>query len=567
MLSHISIRDFAIIEKLHLDLAAGLTVLTGETGAGKSIIVDALSLVLGERADAGMVRHGAEQADISAEFLLPDGHPVLQLLESLELDEEGGCLLRRVVNSNGRSRAFVNGRPVPLQQLKQIGDRIADIYGQHAHQSLLQAEVQRELLDTYAGLGAELQDLRARYLAWQACRTELASLSQSQQDREARLELIRYQLEELEQINPQPDELDTLEQDRLRLSASHDLQTTASRALDQLYEGEHAVSDILGTLSRQLGDMSGVDARLGTVLTLIDDALIQVDEAATELRNYLGHLESDPGRLDEVIERLNQIQNLLRKHHCDYAGLLAKRDALVTERDSLENLSEALAQAENRLATAALAYRKTASQVSRARQQAAESFGAAVTGQMQQLGLPRGSFQVEVRAANPEDESSYRAQGLDQVSFLVNTNPGQPPRELAKVASGGELSRISLGIQVVLAGLGEVGTLVFDEVDVGVGGAVAEIVGRQLRQLGMKKQVFCITHQPQVAAQGHQHLQVSKTLLAEHTQSLIRQLDRKARGEELARMLGGVQITEQTRAMAMEMLEMAEKDSPALLTG
>ncbi|WP_028990259.1 DNA repair protein RecN [Thermithiobacillus tepidarius DSM 3134] len=558
MLSHISIRDFAIIDSLDLDLDSGLTVLTGETGAGKSIVVDALSVVLGERADPGMIRHGAEQADIAADFQLADAHPALALLEELAVADEGNCLLRRIVSRGGRSRAFINGRPVPLQQLKQVGDLVADIYGQHAHQSLLQADVQRELLDAYAGNQPLLATLRQQFRDWQAKREALQQLRHSQQERDARLELIRFQLEELEQADPKPGELEALEQERLRLAAAHQLESTASRGLEQLYEGEGAVSDTLGALSRQLTELSGVDVRLEGIASLVDGALIQVDEAAAALRNYLGHLESDPGRLDAVNDRLDQLQRLLRKHHCDYPALLARRAALAEERDQLEHLGENLQAAAAALAASAATYRETARQLSAAREAAARTLSEAVTAQMQQLGMPQGRFQVQVESRDAADETAFRQHGLDQIAFLVNTNPGQPARELAKVASGGELSRISLGIQVVLAGQGVVGTLVFDEVDVGVGGAVAEIVGRQLRQLGTRKQIFCVTHLPQVAAQGHHHLRVTKRSAGDQTLSTLVPLAPDARKEELARMLGGVQITEQTRAVAEEMLMLAE---------
>lgn len=557
MLIHLNIRDFAIMEKLELELKSGLTVLTGETGAGKSIVVDALSAVLGERADAEMIRHGAEQADIAADFELPAEHPVHALLDELELGDAGGCLLRRTLARNGRSRAFINGRPATLQQLKQVGDLVADIYGQHAHQSLMSADAQRELLDAYAGNQAVLKRIRHAFRDWQDKRATLARLRENQAERDARLDLLDYQLNEFEQIDPKAGELEALEQECSVLAASHQLQDTASHALDRLYEGDQAVSDLLGSLVRRLSELTPVDPRLEAIAELLNGALIQVDEAAGALRNYLGHLDSDPGRLDQVNERLDQLHALLRKHHCDYATLLAKRAQLALERDQMLHLSEALQNAEADLAHSAAAYRELAGDLRQRRQAAAQSLGQQVSERMRELGMPKGEFSIRVDS-HAADAAHFRPHGLDHVSFLVSANPGLPPKELSKVASGGELSRLSLAIQVVLAGRGVIGTLVFDEVDVGVGGAVAEIVGRQLRQLGAQKQIFCVTHLPQVAAQGHHHLQVSKIQGADYTLSTLIPLDKPARVEELARMLGGVTITEQTKAMALEMLGMAE---------
>lgn len=553
MLSSLHIRDFAIIDRLDIEFAEGLSVFTGETGAGKSIIIDALSVILGERADSGMVRHGAAQAEISAAFQLAAEHPALPFLRDAELDDADGCLLRRSISAEGRSRAFINGRPVPLQQLKALGDLLADIYGQNAHQSLMRGEAQRELLDSYANLQTETGLLKQYFRAWQAAQSQLDMLQQQQLDRDAQLELLHYQLTELDQLQAQNGELERLEQQHQRLAAAHHLQAAAEQSLQQLYEDEGALSARLGAISRRLHEQGRIDERLSTVAGLIDEALIQVDEAADNLRHYLGHLESDPQTLDQISERIHRMQALMRKHQCDFAGLIDKHAQLRQKMADLNTLGENIAQSQRLVSDNLLQYKTLALRIRQSRSAAAEKLSTSVSAEMQALGMPKGRFQAQLEQ-HPDDPRHYRAHGIDQISFLVSVNPGQPLRELAKVASGGELSRISLGLQVALAGQGEINTLVFDEVDVGVGGAVAEIVGRKLRQLAAHKQIFCVTHLAQVAAQGQQHLCVSKTQLGEHTHSAVHALTGQERVAEIARMLGGVEISAQTVAVAAEML-------------
>jgi len=555
MLAQLSIRDVAIIERLELELEPGLTVLTGETGAGKSILIDALALALGERAEAGVVRHGAARAEVTAAFALAPGAPAAKWLKAQELFGDGECLLRRVVEADKPSKAFINGRPVPVQQLRELGDLLVDIHGQHEHQSLLKREVQRDTLDAYTGLEDTAAQVAESHQALRALAERLETLKRQSADREARLELLRFQVRELEALNLKAEELPQLEEEHARLAHGAELLEGVQAVAQALYDDEEqALSRGLARAMTRLEALSRHDPKLAEFRALLNEAAIQVDEAAARLHQYLDALELDPQRLEQVERRMSSVHELSRKHRVKPEELPALAQRLRTELDDIENYDANLGKLEDEVKSARAAYLKLAKALSRGRQQAAGKLGQAVTQHMQELGMPGGTFEVSL-TARPEGEES--AHGLERVEFLVSANPGQPVKPLAKVASGGELSRISLALQVVLAGIGRIPTLIFDEVDVGVGGRVAEIVGQKLRALGKARQTLVITHLAQVAAQGDRHLQVSKTAGKAATRVDIRALSDAERVHEIARMMGGVEISKQTLAHAKDMLERA----------
>lgn len=554
MLTHLHIRDFAIIDELELDLAAGMTALTGETGAGKSILADALGLALGDRADSGVVRHGRERAEISASFDITALAPLQAWLAEQGLDADGECVVRRLITSEGRSRGFINGQAVPMLTLQQLGEWLVDIHGQHEHQSLLRREVQRELLDDYAEHGPLLSELAACFQRWKSLSEQLTELRAAADSRDARLDLLRYQVNELDVLAPSAGEIAQLEEEHRRLHHAQRLLDTSQQVLDQLYENDGALVSGLNQQTHELEQLLRYDPRLAPPLQLMREAAIQLSEAAGELRDYLAGLELDPHRLIEVEERLNALHDFARKHRVQPEELPALHARLSEELATLQNSG---AQLENLAAEARRQqdhYRQLAQRLSEGRAAAAQTLSSAVTNRLPELGMPGGCFSIVLNARADDD---FAATGMEQVEFQVSANPGQPPRPLAKVASGGELSRISLAIQVVTSRCLRVPTLVFDEVDVGIGGGVAEIVGKQLRALGGSHQVLCITHLPQVAALAHQHLQVRKRSTGDGTTTTIARLGDAERYEEIARMLGGVEITKQTRAHAREMVARA----------
>ncbi len=555
MLTHIHIWNFAIVEGLDLPLEGGLTVLTGETGAGKSILLDALGLALGDRADSGVIRHGAEKAEISVTFSTEDAPEAEAWLREHELASAGECIIRRVISAGGKSRAFINGKPAPAASLRELGEMLVDLHGQHEHQSLLRQDAQRRLLDDFAGHDRRLAELADAWQDWREKQTELARLRHAASERDDRLELLRYQVQELEELALAEGELAELEAEHRRLANASGLLETGQRVLLTLDGDDPACAgNLLAAALHDVGEMSETDPQLAGVTELLDSAVIQAREAASELRRYLDGLELDPERLAWLEARLATIQDLARKHHCDPAelpGLLPRLQAELAELEQAEVRAGNL-QAE---VDAALArYRTLAEKLGKSRRSAARKLGKAVTESMQTLGMEGGRFEVSV---TPLETDTPAVTGLERIAFQVSANPGQPLKPLARVASGGELSRISLAIQVITARDSRIPTLIFDEVDVGIGGRVAEIVGQLLRTLGEQRQVICVTHLPQVAALGHHHLQVQKTAERNRTHSHIAVLDREARVDELARMLGGIEITDQTRSHAREMIERA----------
>ena len=548
MLQTLSIRDFVIVDQLDLEFERGFSVLTGETGAGKSVLVDALSLALGARGEGGIIRTGCDKAEISASFHIAELADLQAWLSANELHcEDQQLLVRRVIYADGRSRAFINGLPATAQQLRDAGEFLVDIYSQHAHHSLLKQSYQRQILDDYAGLSEHSANVATQYRIWHELhqrRTEAECNAAAYADELAEL---RDQVRELAQLAPSSDEWEPLQQEHSRLAHGASLLSGAEECRELLSEGELAALRQLNTLQHRLQAMLEYDPSLQEAMETLDSALIQLQETDRFLNRYLQRAELDPERLAEVEARIQAIHASARKHKVrpeDLPELLTQWHARMAE------LGDAVADGElARQETAAKeTYTKLAQVLSKGRQQAAKNLAEKISTEMQRLALAGGTFSV---ALTPQEPA---ASGLEQVEFLVAGHAGVAPRPLAKVASGGELSRISLAIRVVTAQQGDIPTMIFDEVDVGIGGGVAEIVGQLLKRLGEKRQVLVITHLPQVAAQGMQHFKVSKTQVAGNTLSRIELLSQAARIEEVARMLGGVEITDTTRKHALEML-------------
>lgn len=553
MLSHLHIRDFAIVDRLDVEFGRGLTVLTGETGAGKSILVDALALALGGRAGGATLRPGAERTEVSAAFDLAPGDPVLDWLEAQGLAADGECVVRRTVGGDGRSRGFVNGRPVPVQTLRDLGDQLVDIHGQHAHHSLLKREVQRQTLDGFGDYGDVLAEVARLHQRLRHLEREAARLGGDPVALAAEQELLEFQVRELQALDLKSGELDALEGELARLGNVDRLASAAEQAHTAL-DGDAGSSagERVQQARRAVDPLVALDPRLAPVAELLESAAIHLGEAAAELRGYREDLDIDPGRLAQVERRLEVIQDLARKHRVAPEGLSEHLTALERRMATLAGSEARRAELRQERSTVAAAYERAATTLHQCRAETGARLAAEVTANMHGLGMVNGLFTV---AVTPLDSDQTSAHGRDQVEFLVTTNPGQAPAPLARVASGGELSRISLAIQVIGTRDSGAPTVIFDEVDVGVGGAVAEMVGRQLRALAVSRQVLCITHLPQVASQGAHHLQVRKQASAGETTTQILPLARDQRVAEVARMLGGVQITAQTLAHAREMLE------------
>jgi DNA repair protein RecN (Recombination protein N) len=547
MLLTLNVRDFVIVDALELEFGPGFTVLTGETGAGKSILIDALELALGERADAGVVREGALRAEVIAEFRLDAA--AADWLAQRELAGDGDtALLRRTVDAAGRSRAFVNDTPVSLAQLRELGEQLVDIHGQHAHQSLLRPAAQLLLLDQHGQLGEAARGVGAAYARLRAAchaRLEAESVSALAVAEKERLQWI---VEELDLLAPEPGEWERISGEHKRLAHAASLMQGARAAIESLAEQDAAALTLVDAAAGRLAQLSGFDARLAPVVALLESARNEIDEAARELNHYLGHADLDEARLARVEARLSMLHAAARKLKCApeaLAQLQADSSARMQALSAASDL-DALRRAESE---AQQAYDAQAQQLSARRAAAAEQMGREVTRAMQDLSMAGGRFSVELQAG------AAGATGLERAEFLVAGHAGATPRPLAKVASGGELSRISLAISVIAASATRVGTLIFDEVDAGIGGAVAETVGRLLKQLGTLRQVLCVTHLPQVAAQADRHLLVNKRTRDDAAPvSDIAELNRSGRVEELARMLGGQQITDTTRKHAREML-------------
>jgi DNA repair protein RecN (Recombination protein N) len=547
MLQRLLIRDFVIVDRLELEFAAGFGALTGETGAGKSILVDALSLALGERADAAVVRNGAERAEISAEFDVAPGSALEAWLRAGDFDADA-CLLRRVIDAAGRSRAYINGTAATLGQLREVADFLADIHGQNAHHSLLRADAQRDLLDTHAGAQEIARAVAASWTAWRAAREARTAAEKDVEATQRERELLEWQVKELEALAFDSADWQETEQEQRRLGNANALLEAAGQALGALEEGEAGGLSALRHAGAKLSELVACDPALGEAAQLYEGALIQFEESALALRRYQDRLELDPGRLAELDARIDAVTQMARKHRVaaeDLPDLLQRQRARLAE---LVLRADPAALAERERETEK-AYREQARKLSAQRAKAAKALSAAVTAGMQELAMAGGRFEV---ALDPLADGS--AGGSESIEFRVTANAGQPLRSLAKVASGGELSRIGLALQVIASQANAAGTLIFDEVDVGIGGRVAEIVGRMLRQLGLSRQVLCVTHLPQVAAQADWQWSIAKQTRDGQTTSAVAVLDAQARIGEIARMLGGEKITETTRRHAAEML-------------
>jgi len=558
MLSRLEIRNFALIESLDLELHPGMTVLTGETGAGKSIVVDAIAQILGDKANADLVRFGAEQAEIAASFRLSEAAPAWQWLRDQGLEDDGeDCIVRRLVPRHGRSRAFINGRQVTGNQLRELGEYLVELLGQNAQQGLLRPERQRALLDRFAHLEQDLDELARRHRAWRVAREALDRYRSERERSGAEREWRRFVLAELERAGLREGEWETLSSEARRLGAVEQLREAVAAALAAL-EDEGGALGLLGAAQRALVSACQKDAELSDSAALIDSAEIQVQEACHFLRGYHENLEADPERLEQIGHRLQVLQDLQRKHQRDMAGLLALLRELRAQLGDGEEDEERLRRLQDEARQSEASYREQAHRVSAARSAAAAQLAAAIAAEIQGLGMPHARVEVHVES-RPEDSSHWQSQGWDRVEIHLSANPGHPLQALAKVASGGELARISLALQVILADPEQVDTLIFDEVDVGVGGAVAERIGRLLRRLGKAQQVLCVTHLPQVAAQAHHQLLVEKSVLDGETHSRIRVLDAQGRRDELARMLGGIELDDSIHIAAQRLLDEASK--------
>lgn len=560
MLTRLQISNFALIDQMNLDLLPGFSVLTGETGAGKSIIIDAIGLALGDRADASIVRPGADRSDITAEFVLEPNHPLVDWLVSHDLNNDEFVALRRVIGNEGRSRAYINGQPVTVQLLKDAGEQLLDIQGQHAHYSLLKTDVQRELLDAYGEHNALLATVYTTYQAWKQANHDVERLTKTSAERDARLDILNFQVGEFDALDLRPGEISQLETDQRRLANSEELLRLTQQAMTTL-DGDDDTS-IIASISRVVSwvqEAARLDTRLNANVTLLDEAQIALREAAVELRNYGDTEELDPQRLESIEDRLGIIHSLARKHRVNEDQIIELQDQLRTERDQLLNADENIENARKLLDKTLSEYRAAAKKLSAARAKTATRLSKDIDILLQRLGMPHGHVIVEL---NADEAAQPQAHGAESILFCVTTNPGHPPAPLNRVASGGELARISLAIAVASATVSRVPTLIFDEVDTGVGGGIAEIIGQLMRNLGQNSQVFCITHSPQIAALAHQHLKVVKQVSNDQTQTHVDTLGADARQEELARMLGGVEITKQTRAHAKEMLTRGKPKKP-----
>lgn len=557
MLVHLSIHNYAIVEHLDLELDRGMSVITGETGAGKSIMLDALGLTMGDRADSGVVRPGADKADILATFDLADIPEARTWLQERDLDGDGPCILRRVITAEGRSRAYINGTPCPQGDLKALGELLIDIHSQHEHQSLLKSDTHRRLVDEYAGATDLARQVQLAAQRWRQSRAELERIANSSDEQRARHQLLSYQLEELENLSLAENELEQLEQEHRNLTNAEHLLGACRQVVDQCSDND--AGNVLGALTACLNRLTGLGdppPAIAEAINLLASAQIQVEEAVGELNRFVDHFDADPMRLQALEERLDAIYRLARKHRIQPGEIAELQQKLLDELATLEANDETLEQLQQEVAAYARHYQERAEELSALRRQAAPALAAAVEQEIQRLGMPGGRFTIELHA---NIDKELAPTGLEQVELLVSANPGQPLRGLAKVASGGELSRISLAIQVITAQTSRVPTLVFDEVDVGIGGPTAEIVGQLLRRIGERGQVITVTHLPQVAAQGHQHLFVHKVRDSDSTCTAVSKLGKSERIEEVARMLGGIDLTRESLAHAKKMVVTARQ--------
>ena len=560
MLVNLSIKNFAVVKQLSVNLESGMTAITGETGAGKSIAIDALSLCLGERADAGAVRKDAPKAEIVAHFNLKGHKAALAWLDEQELldEDDDSCFVRRIISREGRSKAFINGTPVSLQQLKQFGQYLIAIHGQNTHLQLLKDDYQRKLVDQYAAHPALLSAVSDNYRLWKQKQSELKNLETQAQQRADRQQLLAYQVQELDEFAIEDGEFTELEIEHRRLSNGQTLLEQAQTSFYNLYENDegNALSIIQNGLDR-LSELEEHDSALTPIIALLNDASIQVEEAARELRSYCDDLEIDPLRLQQVESRYSKAMELARKHTVMPEELFGHHQALAAEFAGLEQDENRLEDLQHEVVEAKDAYRQACEALSASRQVASVKLAEAIQGQIRQMNMPHAVIDI---AVDYQEDKTPVASGLDDVTFLVSTNPGQPADKLEKVVSGGELSRIGLAIQVLTSDKHATPTMIFDEVDTGISGPTAAIVGGLLRRLGKVSQVMCVTHLPQVAAQAHNQLFVTKFSDGSTTETQMLPLTKQDRIDELARLLAGDKVTESALANARELLESAESN-------
>ena len=558
MLTQLTINNFAIVRQLEIELAKGMSVITGETGAGKSIAIDALGLCLGQRIETSMVREGQERAEICATFFIEPTNPAYQWLQEQELqdpDNPSDCILRRVINADGRSKAFINSTPVSASQLKEIGQYLIHINGQHASQLLLKNDYQLQLVDTFAHHNDLLAQMREDYRAWKNLQTQVKNFQQKVAENEAKKQLLQYQVEELDEFALRPNEYLELEEDQRRLSNSEQLTQLSQSALQLLSENETvSIDSMLYRATQYIDELSELDPRYVSVQTMLNDALIQVQEATSEVQHLASHIEQDPMLLQEIEQRLGQALQLARKHNVKPEELVEWHQKLKAELTALLDFSES----EERLILEEKAafekMQRTAKQLHESRCQAARKLAQQVTHSIKGLAMENAEFFIEVNS----DLAKVAANGADNIVFTLRSNLGQQAQPLAKVASGGELSRISLAIQVLTSDQSAIPTLIFDEVDVGISGKTASVVGKLLRQLGDKCQVLCVTHLPQVACHGHHQFNVEKFTVDDKTETKMTALYQEERIPALARLLGGSEITDLALANAQEMLDLVK---------
>jgi DNA repair protein RecN (Recombination protein N) len=565
MLKHLYIRNFAIIDELELDFDSGLTVLTGETGAGKSILLGALDLVLGDRADNSSIKQDCDHAEIVAEFDIDNLDHVSAWLVAHELNAENECILRRRIARDGRSRAYVNNIPVTLQNIRELAEMLIDIHGQHEHQSIMKRSVQRQLLDDYADHSLLQETVSNLYVELKLIEERLQHLLQSSKEQNDRLDLLRFQTRELDALAMQENEYQTLNSQHKRMANAEKINTGVQQAINTLSEDENFnIQSALSRIIASLEDISEMDSSLSPVPAMLSDALIQVDESVSLLQLSCDDMELDPEQLVRTEQRLQNILDLARKHRVEPENLPALQKTLQQELDEIDHADERLDELSREQQALENKYLKACDKLSASRHRAAEILNKKITQSMHTLGMPDGKFNINITPLS-ENRSAY---GLDQIEFTVSANTGQPCKAVSRVASGGELARISLAIQMIIANNSKIPSLIFDEVDSGIGGGIAEIVGQQLRVLGSmnhavnesgrKNQVICITHLPQVASQAHSHYRVEKFSKNKQTQSRVIILDGEQRRQEIARMLSGVRITKQSLAHADEMIERAQ---------
>ncbi|WP_040889849.1 DNA repair protein RecN [Vibrio ezurae] len=551
MLAHLSVNNFAIVKSLQIELQSGMTTITGETGAGKSIAIDALSLCLGSRSDSCMVRQGEDKVDLCASFVIDNNLTAQRWLEDNKLADSGECILRRVISKDGRSRAFINGNPVPVSQLKSLGQTLVSIHGQHAHHQLLKKEYQLNLLDQYAGHQHLIQRVQTHYQSWRQADNTLKQTIKNGQQNLAQKQLLEYQINELDELALSENEFSELEDEHKKLSNCGELLSLTQLSLELITDNEETnATSLLHTTINQTQQLTELDGSLNGVNQMLNEALIQIEEAGSELRNYLDSIDMDPMRMKMVEERYSLVLSLAKKHLVLPEELYQHHQDLAKQIEMLDCSDERIAQLQSEVDNTHAKYLKSSEKLSTSRRRYAKELNKLISQSMHQLSMEKAQFDIRINS----DVTYTSPLGIDDVEYLVSANPGQPLQPLGKVASGGELSRISLAIQVITAQKVETPSLIFDEVDVGISGPTAAVVGQMLRKLGESTQILCVTHLPQVAGSGHQQMFVAKKTKAGTTETQMFTLNTEQRVEELARLLGGSEITSTTLANAKELM-------------